>query len=75
MEATHWGINGVVVDSVTKQPIHQVRGVKRQIFGKVFFLNLDSLVSFDATKMGCLLGIWSNHDLILHLASKNQNTD
>jgi carboxypeptidase D len=24
LEATHWGIYGVVVDSVTKQPINQV---------------------------------------------------
>ena len=24
MEATHWGIHGSVVDSETKQPIHQV---------------------------------------------------
>ena len=24
MEATHWGISGLVVDSVTKKPINQV---------------------------------------------------
>ena len=25
MEATHWGINGVVIDTVSKKPIHQVQ--------------------------------------------------
>jgi hypothetical protein len=36
MEATHWGISGVVVDSQTKKPIYQVR--HRSRFLKIIFV-------------------------------------
>ena len=35
MEATHWGVHGVVTDSETKKPIHQVRALCHLLFKSI----------------------------------------